>query len=361
MRTIAFGASFAAAALAVPNVHVEMFEEFATKYERKYTAEEKQRRLEIFHANMEFIEASNAKKPGYTLGVTPFADLTFDEFKAQYIGGVTPLTDELKANMTKFEKPADFEEPDSIDWVEKGAVTDVKNQGKCGSCWSFSATGALEGAMVVAGRKLTSLSEQELLDCDTGLLGGHGCSGGNPVQAFGWVKSNGMCADANYPYQCADATAEACTSSLKSCTKDSKCSTPVLKKGGWITSGDVTTYGIVTQDSSSLEAAVARQPISVAIEADQAAFQHYTGGVLNNDACGQTCDHGVLVVGYGTQKSFLGSDQAYWKVKNSWGSSWGEHGYIRLAKGVTEGKGECGIRSMASYPTVKPSESQVVV
>merc|ERR1719456_1664192 len=136
--------------------------------------------------------------------------------------------------MTTFEKPADFEEPDSVDWVEKGGVTSVKNQGHCGSCWSFSATGALEGAMFVAGRKMVDLSQEELLDCDTGLIGGHGCRGGNPAQAFGWVKSNGMCSQAEYPYACADPTSTECVNDLKACSKDTKCPTPTLKAGSWV-------------------------------------------------------------------------------------------------------------------------------
>merc|ERR1719440_664488 len=330
-----------------------MFEEFVQTHGRKYAAGEKERRFEIFQSNMKMIEASNAKNLSYTLGVTPFTDLTFEEFRAQYVGGVTPLT--ASQNMTKFVKPANFTPPDSVDWVAKGAVSSVKNQGTCGSCWTFSATGALEGAMFVAGRKLVDLSQQELVDCDTGFLGGHGCTGGNPGQAFGWVKSNGLCASTDYPYQCADVTADSCKSS-----KCNKCTTPTLKGGGWFSKGDVTDYGMVQGNADDLEAAVARQPISVAIEADQAVFQHYAGGVLTA-TCGEKVDHGVLVVGYGEASSLLHGTQKYWKVKNSWGSSWGEQGYIRMERGLASGNGECGIRTMASYPTVKPLSDEVVV
>lgn len=304
---------------------------------------------------MEMIEASNAKNLSYKLGVTPFTDLTFEEFRARFVGGTTPLTTEQMQNMTKFEKPVGFTVPDSIDWVSKGAVSSVKNQGSCGSCWTFSATGALEGAMVVAGRKLVELSQEELVDCDTGLLGGHGCNGGNPGQAFGWVKSNGLCSLADYPYQCTDANADSCKSS-----KCNKCTTPTLKGGSWLNKGDVTDYGMVPSNVDDLEAAVARQPISVCIEADQAVFQHYTGGVLTA-TCGEKINHGVLAVGYGEASSLLHGTQKYWKVKNSWSSSWGEQGYIRIERGVAAGKGECGIRTMASYPTVKPQSDEVVV
>lgn len=210
--------------------------------------------------------------------------------------------------------------------------------------------------MAVAGRTLVELSEQELVSCDTGILGGHGCNGGNPAQAFGWVKSNGICALSDYPYVCLDAHSEDCTSA--SCNK---CSTPTLKAGSLFHSGDVTAYGAVGQSEGDLEAAVARQPISVAIEADTSVFQHYTSGVLTSDACGQKLDHAVLAVGYGVQKSILHGDQPYWKVKNSWTANWGDHGYVLIARGVTEGYGECGIREMASYPTVKPASDEVVV
>merc|ERR1719182_334244 len=131
-----------------------------------------------------------------------------------------------------------------------------------------------------------------------------------------------------------------------------QCSTPdtlVLEKG------DVEKYTDVEQTEGALEAAVAQQPVSVAIEADQAVFQHYTGGILTNDACGSNLDHGVLAVGFGTDNG-----QKYWKVKNSWGTVFGEQGYIRIAKGTSESGGECGIRKDASYPTVKAT-SEVVV
>merc|ERR1711879_127439 len=125
---------------------------------------------------------------------------------------------------------------------------------------------------------------------------------------------------------------------------------------GWFSTGDVTATSSVGTEESDLEAAVTRQPISVAIEADQPVSQHYTSGVLSDAACGQILDHAVLAVGYGVE-----AGSKYWKVKNSWGSSWGEKGYIRLARGSSSGYGECGIRHMASFPTVKPDDATVVV
>jgi len=331
-----------------------MFESFVQANSRTYESEEKQRRFEIFQANMQMIEASNAKNLSYTLGITSFTDLTFEEFRAQFVGGMTPLTKHESKNMIKFEQPMGFMLPHSVDWVAEGAVTSVKNQGHCGSCWSFSAAGALEGAMKIAGHTLVDLSEQELVSCDTGALGGHGCHGGNPTQAFGWVKSNGICSAADFPYVCDDMKSESCTSAR--CTK---CSMPTLKGGSMFHPGDVTAYTSVGQTEGDLEAAVAQQPVSVAIEADTPVFQHYTGGVLSSDSCGQQLDHAVLAVGYGVES---GTQQKYWKVKNSWGATtWGENGYVRLLRGSTEKYGECGIREMASYPTVKPVSEEIVV
>jgi len=345
-----------AAAAAFPSAHAALFEDFVVAHGREYSSkEERDRRFEIFQENMKFIEATNAKELSYKLGVTSFADMTFEEFRARYIGGFVAMP---VANNTRFKRPSTFVEDDSVDWTAKGAVTPVKNQGQCGSCWTFSTTGALEGAMFVAGRKLVSLSEQEIVSCDTGMMGGHGCQGGNPLQAMGWVKSNGICSDASDPYACMDQTSSSCTS--HECAK-STCDT-VLKAGGWISAGDVTAASSVGTEESDLEAAVTRQPISVAIEADQPVFQHYTSGVLSDDACGQNLDHAVLAVGYGVEGSRNGiTGSKYWKVKNSWGSSWGEEGYIRLARGTSSGYGECGIRHMASFPTVKPAEDTAVV
>lgn len=243
--------------------------------------------------------------------------------------------------MGAFRAPAGFMEPDSVDWVAKGAVTSVKNQAQCGSCWTFSTTGALEGAAFVAGRGLTSLSEQNILDCDKG---GNKCQGGSMDQAFGWVKENGICSEADDAYKCADQDSDMC--------KKSQCPTnctQVLK------AGDVTGHTDVESTEGALEAAVAKQPVSVAIEADKAVFQHYTGGILTDSACGETLDHGVLVVGYGTDKG-----QKYWKVKNSWGTSFGEAGYIRIEKGKSTDGGECGIRQMASFPIVAATRDIIV-
>jgi C1A family cysteine protease len=222
--------------------------------------------------------------------------------------------------------------PDSVDWVDKGAVTSVKNQGQCGSCWTFSATGAIESAYYLKYGKLLDFSEQELVSCDSGSMG---CKGGLMDQAFDWVETRkGLCSESDFPYVSGSGTAPKC----KQCKP--------------IPGSQVDHYvDVPVDDENALMSAVAQQPIAVAIEADQIAFQMYKSGILTGK-CGSKLDHGVLVVGYGTDKE---SGIDYWKVKNSWGSEWGESGYIRLQRGkVTpwNHSGECGILAQASFPVL---------
>jgi C1A family cysteine protease len=210
---------------------------------------------------------------------------------------------------------------DAIDWRSKGAVTPVKNQGQCGSCWSFSTTGSLEGALFLKTGKITPLSEQNIMDCDSV---DQSCNGGLMDNAFEWIEKNGgVCSEADYPYEGADGSCKT------SCTK--------------VPGTTIKSYVDVAKTEDALMAAVAQQPTSIAVNANMF-WQLYSGGVLSA-LCGAKLDHGVLAVGYGTD----GKD--YWKVKNSWGSSWGESGYIRVQRGKG-GSGECGILTSASYPVL---------
>jgi C1A family cysteine protease len=234
--------------------------------------------------------------------------------------------------------PADLSAvPTSIDWTTKGAVTPVKDQGQCGSCWSFSTTGALEGAYQIKNKQLISFSEQNFVDCDNRSNGGKdmGCNGGLMDNAFAWAKSNGgVCTEAAYPY------VSGTTKTAGTCTQ-SKCT-----KNAGVAPKSFT--DVQTNSDSAMMSALAQQPVSIAIEADQAAFQLYKSGVFDA-TCGSNLDHGVLAVGYGTLN---GKD--YYKVKNSWGDSWGDAGYILLARGGTMPKaGQCGILSgPPSYPNL---------
>jgi len=329
----------ASASVAPPNKRT-LFDNFIKEYQPNYATEgERSARFQIFSENVDRIYSSNAQNKTYTLGVTPHTDLTLEEWRAQYMTGLKPQT--LKKGRAIFEAPAGFVELDGVDWVKDGGVTSVKNQGQCGSCWAFSTVGGLEGALHKSGRPLVDLSMQHILACDN--KWSYGCGGGLMDQAFEWVKENGVSALKDEPYLCMNANSGQC--------KGMTCGrVPLVLKPG-----DVTGFTDVGQTESALEAAVAQQPVSVAIEADTMVFQLYRGGVLTSDACGQQLDHGVLAVGYGVDNG-----QKYWKVKNSWGTGFGEGGYIRLARGSAESGGECGIRKSASFPTIKPASSIVV-
>jgi len=194
-----------------------------------------------------------------------------------------------------------------------------------GSCWAFSTTGSVEGLNAIKTGNLQSFSEQELVDCG-GRYGNQGCNGGLMDSGFEFVVQNGLCLESEYPY-----------SGRNGNCKKSSCSSSVKISG----------YRDVPRgNSQALQAAVAQQPVSVAIEADRPVFQFYNGGVITSQACGQQLDHGVLVVGYGDSNG-----TPYWKVKNSWGASWGMQGYVLIERNAG-GVGICGITSQPSYPTL---------
>jgi len=318
--------AFAKAGAASPNYDVA-WNDFKTTFGKFYNGQDEENsRFEIFKTNVDIIEDTNSKNLSYTLGVNQFADLTVEEFVSQYTGLKKPVN--VWGDLPYLGRHTYSGEAlaASVDWTTKGAVTPVKNQGQCGSCWAFSTTGSLEGALEIASGKLVSLSEQQFVDCDKVDAG---CNGGLMDNAFGYAEKNAICTEASYQY-----TAQ------KGTCKASSCSVGLSK-------GSVTGYKDVATDSEqALMSAVAKNPVSIAIEADKSAFQLYKSGVLTT-TCGTNLDHGVLAVGYGTSG---GSD--YWKVKNSWGTSWGASGYVLLERGKG-GKGECGILSgPPSYPVV---------
>ncbi|XP_023733587.1 vignain [Lactuca sativa] len=296
--------------------------------------QEKLKRFNVFKFNLQHVHNTNKMKKPYKLKLNKFADMTNHEFRSMYAGSKISHHRMLKGERIGskgFMYANDDNVPDSVDWRKENAVTPVKNQGRCGSCWAFSTVVAVEGINQIKTKKLVSLSEQELVDCDTGE--NHGCNGGLMDMAFDFIKKNGgLTTEDNYPYTAADG----------SCNKV-KVENQVVSIDGH--------EDVPANDEDSLMKAVANQPVSVAIDAGSSDFQLYSEGVFTGK-CGTELNHGVAVVGYDTSDD----GTKYWIVKNSWGADWGEKGYIRMQRGISDKNGLCGIAMEASYP-VKNSDT----
>jgi cathepsin L len=299
------------------------FDMFKLKYSKSYSsAAEEERRFQIFSDKLKFVSEWNAEARGFSVAINKFADLTNQEFVSLYTG--LNITKTYDAVIERIDSPR--VQGDIVNWVNKGAVTGVKNQGQCGSCWSFSTTGSVEGAHFLKTGSLVSLSEQNLVDCSTA-EGNEGCNGGLMDDAFQYIiKNKGIDTEASYPYRA---------------TGPNRCEFKSADVGATISS-----YKDVASGSESgLQSAVDLTPVSVAIDASHDSFQMYSSGVYYEPQCSSTqLDHGVLAVGYGTSGS---SD--YWLVKNSWGTDWGMQGYIQMSKNRNN---NCGIATAASYPIV---------
>ena len=307
----------------------KQFSNFQERFSKRYeNLQELESRFQTFRSNLKNIILHNLDyRQNFTMGINQFTDLTPEEFKAKYVGG---LKTEVGSYGCKSFSSDAVEAPASIDWRTNGAVTSVKDQGQCGSCWTFSATGAIEGAWAVSKGQLIDLSEEQLVECATGMqYGSHGCSGGQMEGAFKYVIEHGQCALSAYPYTSGNGQSGSCQS-CQPVAHVSSCS------------------DVNPNDQISLKAAVAQQPVAIAIEADTRYFQSYSSGVLTSSSCGTTLDHGVLIVGYGTEN---GID--YWLVKNSWSTTWGDKGYVQIARSdSTNDAGICGIAMDPSFPSV---------
>jgi len=313
------------------DVIFEEWESYKANHGRQYpTKDEENFRMKVFMENKHKIakhnnRASNGLK-GYTLAMNKFGDLLSHEFVALMNGFKKSYrTDSL--NGSTYLSPHNVVIPPSVDWRTRGYVSEVKDQGQCGSCWSFSATGALEGQHYRKFGKMTELSEQNLIDCSHS-YGNNGCEGGLMDNAFSYIRDNhGVDTEQSYPYE----------------AKDKKCRFKPRNIGAT----DSGFIDIPEGDEEKLKEAVATAgPVSVAIDASHESFQFYSKGVYDETECSSTeLDHGVLVVGYGTSPA--GED--FWIVKNSWGTQWGDEGYIKMTRNK---KNQCGIATAASYPLV---------
>jgi len=298
---------------------VTLFRRFMRAHNKQYAKEEFSARLAIFEENLQRIDALNVQRSHATFGVTKFADLTPEEFKRMYLTLTVP-----KEGLTNLPVAAEVSEselqalPDNFDWRTHtpAVVTPVKDQGQCGSCWAFSTTGNTEGQHALKTGTLVSLSEQNLMDCSTS-FGNQGCDGGLMSYAFEYIISNkGIDTEASYPYLGVDS----------SCAFNAK-----------TVGATLTNWTMVSSDEAQMAAyLVANGPLSVAVDAE--VWQFYLFGVLDAP-CGTQLDHGVLIVGYGTEVDDFGFDIDFWIIKNSWSATWGESGYIRIQRGV----GECGV------------------
>ncbi|KFK42951.1 hypothetical protein AALP_AA1G060200 [Arabis alpina] len=279
-------------------------------------------RFGIYQSNVQLIDYINSLNLSFKLADNRFADLTNAEFKAHFLGLNTSSLSLHRNHRPVCDSAGNA--PAAVDWRTQGAVTPIRNQGRCGGCWAFAAVAAIEGINKIKTGNLVTLSEQQLIDCDTGTYN-KGCSGGLMETAYEWIKTNGgLTTGTDYPYTATDGTCD-----------QEKAKNKVVT---------ITGHQKVAQDETSLQIATAQQPVSVGIDAGGFIFQLYSSGVFTG-YCGANLNHGVTVVGYGEE-----GGQKYWIVKNSWGVGWGEEGYVRMERNYSEQTGKCGIAMLASYP-----------
>jgi len=303
---------------------LEQFKKFMVDFNKDYDSQSELRiRLNNFKSNLQIIEDLNAESASATFGITKFADMTPQEFKATYLGTKIPnWRDPTWPVAAPYSDDFIKAMPTAFDWRSKGAVTPVKNQGQCGSCWAFSSTGNMEGIWNISGNPLVGLSEQNLVDCDHHCMQYEGesvcdagCDGGLMPNAFQYVIGNGgIDTENSYGYQGEDGSCH-----FKSANIGAKFSN----------------WNMVSGNETQMAAYLfANGPISIAVDAEE--WQFYIGGVFDFPWCGESLDHGVLIVGYGVETDWFDEPLDFWVIKNSWGGDWGEDGYIRLERGNSE-------------------------
>jgi KDEL-tailed cysteine endopeptidase len=301
------------------------FTSWLAQFKKVYrTPAEKAYRRTVFLKNLQLVRELN-KAHTYESGLNEFSDMAFEEFKAKYTGVNIPENEEkVYADLSGIEQAA------SVNWVTAGAVNPIKNQGQCGSCWAFSATSAIESANKIAGNALLSLSEQQMVDCAGGLYGNQGCNGGWMNRAFFYIKTvGGQELETTYPY----------TGQDNSC-KFKKANVKASIKGY---------TDLPAKDCNALATAVNSRPVAIAVEVT-APFQAYKSGVFSDTTCkqGGQVNHAINVVGYATWTD----GTPYWNVRNSWGTTWGQNGYILMNRSLQLPNGLCGVCDYATYPSI---------
>jgi cathepsin L len=318
MKTLAVLVVLLGLAFALTQDYYEVsFTQWMQTHKKSYHHDEFHVRFSNYKANLDFINKHNAANKSFTVAMNKFGDLTAEEFAKFYLGTRFTAPTATVALSAPEALPAQW------DWRTKGAVTAIKNQGQCGSCWSFSTTGSVEGCHFLTTKSLVSLSEQNLMDCSTS-QGNQGCDGGLMTQAMDYIIQNkGIDTEKSYPYTAEDGT----------------CHYTAANRGATMKS-----YVNVNQgDENDLQARVYLGPTSVAIDASHSSFQFYSSGVYSEPDCSTSqLDHGVLAIGWGVYNNV-----DYWLVKNSWGTDWGQLGYIWMSRNADN---QCGIATMATLP-----------
>lgn len=296
--------------------YLYLFYEFIGKFNKTYDMPTFMERLPIFLDNMEYIESVNNQNISYTLGINQFADLSQDEFQKKYTGLFRP---ESKSSQCSTYRSSGKSLPSSVDWRGKNVVSPVKDQGQCGSCWAFACTETAESAYALKHGNLPILAPQELVDC---VKTNYGCSGGMIDNTLEFILDNGLNEEKEYPYSARNGACHGTPTSYKL----EQC------------------FDIPPGNELLLKDAVAHSPVVACIEADQRAFQFYRSGILKKNSCGTNLDHAIQVVGYGEENGVK-----YWIIRNSWGKSWGDNGFVRLERTEnTRNDGTCGVALAAS-------------